>query len=137
MITTKIIRVWLPPERSAVNTAFVKAKGNVAAMFPALEIVYDGMTTSDIVKAGITAEDHIKWLTEADGCIILTHIFESDFPVMWNYLDFLAKLSEAANIKSIPIYPEPLQISNDAAFTQVFIIDSSINIIIITPQLNF
>jgi len=115
------IRVWEAPENSAINLAFVKAKGYVAAMFPAHEIAYEGTNTSYIVKTGITPEDQIEWLTAADGCIIMTHIFESDFPVLWDYLGFLKKLSEAAEIKSIPIYPEPIQIINDAAFTQVFL----------------
>jgi len=126
MKTKLTIRVWEPPKNSAVNLAFVKAKGDIALMFPDLEIIYEGMTTSEIVKAGNTPETQIKWLTEGDGCIILTHIFESDYPVLWDYLEFLKQLSMAAKLKSIPIYPEPIQINNDAAFTQVCFLYSSI-----------
>ena len=101
--------------------AFVIAKGKVAILFPNYEIEYENRNTSQIVTAGTTAEDHVRWLTEKDGCIILTHMFESDFPVLWDYCAFIRLLSETAKQKSIPIYPKPQQITDDAAFTQVIL----------------
>ena len=88
----KTIRVFAPGELSTQYSAYLVAKNNVTALYPNCEIIFDEKRIREVVVTGTTEDEHIEWLTEKDGCIILCHPFQASFPPDWNYDYFLKTL---------------------------------------------
>ena len=116
---SKVIRVFAPGELSTQYSAFLVAKNNVKALYPHCEIAFEERRIREVVISGTSEDEHIQWLTEKDGCIILCHPFQAAFPPDWDYGYFLKKLSEVATAKKFPMFPDPSSIKNDATFSQV------------------
>ena len=116
---TKIIRVYNQGELSTQRTAFENARDDLSVKYPDIEFIFQSRNVSEIVRLGVTEDDHISWLTEKDGCVLLCHPFQADFPPDWDYEYFLKKLRRVAEESGIRIYPEPQYIESDPTFSQV------------------
>ncbi len=103
-------------ESYLMHQAFSTAKDKIAAKLPNFRIKYEQKFIREVKTW--TEDQHINWLTEKDGCIIICHPFECDYPPNWDYSSFSIKLKAAAKDKNIGIYPDPEDL-DDATFTQV------------------
>ena len=127
----KKIRIYMQGESSSQRRAFENARDdltrNLAIEYPKINFIYESKTISQVVKLNLNEDLFVTWLTEGDGCVILCHPFQADFPPDWNYNYFLKRLRQLVDEKKIPIFP---QLSNieDPTFSQVrFVVQFFLN----------
>jgi len=95
---------------------FSTAKNAISINYPNIDIIYEYKYIREVKTW--PEDTFIKWLTEADGCILLCHPFEGDYPPDWDYSSFFKKLKEAVMRKNIRIFPDPDHLE-DPTFSQV------------------
>jgi hypothetical protein len=117
----KIIRVYTQGEVSTCSRAYTISKNKIKKYYSyKYNIIFEERNLTQVVKLNSTEDEHIKWLTEKDGCLILCHPFQGNYPPNWNYKYFLSKLKEVAIAKGIRMFPDP-DLLDDPTFSQVSI----------------
>ena len=122
----KEIRVYSQGETSTCSRAYIISKNKIIGHYSdKYTVIFKERNLTQVVKLGLTEDEHVTWLTSKDGCIILCHPFQGDFPPDWNYKYFLRKLKEVAIAKGVRMFPDS-QLLEDPAFSQVCICKSSL-----------
>ena len=116
----KVIRVFLQGHSSTQRRAYSTARDEIKLKYSdEYELIFEERNITEVVNLDLTEDEQIIWLTEKDGCVMLGHPFQADYPPNWDYGYFLKKLREAVMQRGIPIYPEAREVENDPTFSQV------------------